>query len=120
MRLSVYPVTMPIESRQLESGVAVVAISGRLALGAEVERLDATVSHMVKEGQRKIILDLTALEYCDSAGIGMLVSCLTKVKKAGGEMRVAGANQRIQRILKMTGVDSLMSMFATLSEASVW
>ena len=112
--------TMPIESRQLESGVAVVAISGRLSLGAEVERLDAAVSQLVKQDQKKVILDLTALEYCDSAGVGMLVSCLTKVKKAGGEMRTAGANQRIQRILKMTGVDSLMSMFGSLNEADVW
>src|SRR6266852_5085834 len=111
---------MPIESRQLESGVAVVALSGRLSLGAEVERLDGAVSQLVKQEQKRIILDLAALEYCDSAGIGMLVSCLTKVKKSGGEMRIAGANQRIQRILKMTGVDSLMSMFGTLSEAAAW
>ena len=97
-----------------------ITLSGRLALGAEVERLDTAVSQLVKQEQKKVILDLTALEYCDSAGIGMLVSCLTKVKKAGGEMRIAGANQRIQRILKMTGVDSLMPMFPMLSQAATW
>jgi anti-sigma B factor antagonist len=111
---------MPVESRQLESGVAVVAIAGRLCLGAEVARLDAAVSHLLKQEQKKIVLDLTALEYCDSAGISTLVSCLTKVKKADGEMRIAGPNQRVQRILKMTGVDKIMSMFGNLSEASAW
>src|SRR5207248_2147784 len=101
---------MPIETRQLESGVAVAALSGRLSVGMEVERLDGAVTQFVKQQHKKIVLDLSALEYCDSAGVGMLVACLTKVKQAGGEMRISGANQRIQRILQMTGVDRLMAM----------
>ena len=47
----------------------------------------------------------TALDYADSSGSGMLVSCLTNVKKAGGELKLAGANPRIRRIFAMTGVD---------------
>lgn len=47
-----------------------------------------------------------------------MVSCLTKVKKGGGEMRLAGVNPRVQRILKMTGVDSLVRMFPSAGEAA--
>ena len=60
----------------------------------------------------------TTLDYLDSSGIGMLVSCLTNVGKAGGELSVAGANPRLQRIFSMTGVDGMMPMFATLAEAT--
>jgi anti-anti-sigma factor len=102
----------------LESGTAVVTISGRLALGAEVERLDTVVTDMIKNSQKKFVFDISALDYADSSGIGMLVSCLTKVKKSGGELRMAGANPRIQRIFKMTGVDQLMPMFASVPEAT--
>lgn len=115
-----YAVTMPIDARQLESGVAVVTVSGRLSLGADVERLDTVLSELLMKERKRLVFDLSALEYADSSGIGMLVSCLTKVKKAGGELRVAGVNPRIQRIFKMTGVDSLMSMYPTLAEATVW
>jgi anti-sigma B factor antagonist len=108
---------MPIEVRQLESGVAVLTISGRLSLGSEVERLDGAVSELLKKEQKKIVFDISALEYCDSSGVGMFVSSLTKIKKAAGDLKIAGANQRIQRIFKMTGVDTLMPMFATLAEA---
>jgi len=108
---------MPIESRVLESGAAVVALSGRLSVGLEVERLDAAVSQLVKQEQKRLILDLSALNYCDSAGIGMMVACLAKVKQAGGEMRVAGVNPRVRRILKMTGVDSLIPVFPSVGEA---
>lgn len=109
---------MPIEVRELESGVTVLAISGRLSLGSEVERLEGAITELIKKGQKKFVFDISALDYCDSSGVGMFVSSLTKVKKAAGELKVAGANQRIQRIFKMTGVDTLMPMFATVAEAA--
>ncbi len=109
---------MPVEARQLDSGTAVVTISGRLSMGGETERLDATVKGLLLKDTKKFVLDITALEYLDSSGIGMVVSCLTNVKKAGGELCVAGANPRIKRIFNMTGVENMMPMFATLTEAT--
>ena len=109
---------MPVEARQLDSGTAVVTISGRLSMGGETERLDATVKGLLLKDTKKFVLDITGLEYLDSSGIGMVVSCLTNVKKAGGELCVAGANPRIKRIFNMTGVENMMPMFATLTEAT--
>lgn len=108
---------MSVEAKQLDSGVAVVTISGRLAMGAETERLDATVKGLLLKDQKKFVLDITTLDYVDSSGIGMLVSCLTNVKKAGGELKLAGANPRIRRIFAMTGVDTMMPMCDTLADA---
>ena len=115
--MTVYHRTMSVEAKQLDSGVAVVTISGRLAMGGEVERLDATVKSLLRNDQKKLVLDITTLDYVDSSGVGMLVSCLTNVKKAGGELKVAGANPRIRRIFSMTGVDTMMPMFDTLAAA---
>jgi anti-sigma B factor antagonist len=109
---------MSVEARQLDSGIAVVTITGRLVMGAETERLDHTVKGLLLKEQRKFVLDITALDYADSAGIGMLISCLTNVKKAGGDLKLAGANPRIRRILAMTGLDTMMPMFDTLDTAT--
>ena len=109
---------MAVETKQLESGYAVVTVSGRLALGGETEKLNAAVNGLLQKEQKRFILEISALDYVDSSGVGMLVSCLTNVKKAGGELKLVGANPRIKRILSMTGVDSLMPMYATLAEAS--
>ena len=109
---------MPVEARQWESGTAVLTISGRLSMGGETERLDAAVKGLLQKDQKKFVLDITTLEYLDSSGIGMVVSCLTNVRKAGGELCVVGANPRIKRIFSMTGVESMMPMFATLAEAT--
>jgi len=109
---------MSVESKQLESGYAVVTITGRLALGGETEKLIAAVNSLLQRDQKKFIVDITALDYVDSSGVGTLVSCLTNVKKAGGELKLVGANPRIKRIFNMTGVDNLIQIFGTVAEAT--
>jgi anti-sigma B factor antagonist len=109
---------MPVETKQMEPGIAVVVVSGRLVLGKEVERLENAVSGLLDKGEKKIVFDLTALDYVDSSGIGTFVSCLTHIRKAGGELRMAGVNSRIQRLFTMTGVDHLMSLYPTVKDAA--
>jgi anti-sigma B factor antagonist len=109
---------MSVDAKQLDTGLAVVTVTGRLALGGETELLDAAVNGLLQQHQKRFVLDITTLESADSSGIGMLVSCLTNVKKAGGELRVAGANPRLRRILAMTGVDTMMPIFDTLADAT--
>ena len=109
---------MAVETKQLENGVAVIAISGRLALGGETEKLEAALTKLLAGESKSVVLDITGLDYVDSSGVGMLVSCLTKLKKSGGEMKVAGANPRIRRIFTMTGVESMMSLYDTVSAAT--
>ncbi len=109
---------MPIESKRLESGVAVIVLSGRLTFGREVERLEHVVSGLLEQGQKRFVFDAAALDYADSSGIGTLVSCLTRIKKSAGDLRLAEANPRIQRLLSMTGVDRILNVYPTVAEAA--
>jgi anti-anti-sigma factor len=109
---------MPIETRKMDSGVAVVTVSGRLVLGRDVERLETVIDQLLKQDQKRFVFDLSTLDYADSSGIGTLVACLTHIKKAGGELRMAGANARMLRLFQMTGVNHLMSMYPTVTDAS--
>jgi anti-sigma B factor antagonist len=108
---------MPVQAREIENGLSVVGISGRLVFGREVEGLEAIITDLLQQGKKKIVLDMSALDYVDSAGIGTLVACLSNVKKAGGEMRLAAPNARVSRLLSMTGVDKLVASYPSLSEA---
>jgi len=109
---------MPVETKQMDGGAALVTVTGRLTLGRDVERLEAVVNELLTQGQKKFIFDASALDYADSAGIGAVVACLTHIKKAAGDMRVAGANARVLRLFQMTGVDQLLSLYPTVAEAA--
>jgi len=109
---------MPIEMKRLEKGIALVTISGRLVLGKDEEALEAITGDLINQGQKKFVYDISALDYADSSGIGTLVSCLTSIRKAGGDLRMAGANSRMMRLFQMTGVQSLISLYPSVSAAS--
>jgi len=109
---------MPIESRQTEARIAVITISGRLVFGREAERLESVVTEFLKNGQTRFVFDVSTLEYVDSSGIGTIVSCLTQIKKAGADLRVAGASPRIKRLFTMTGVDKLLALYPSVAEAT--
>ena len=109
---------MAVDTKQMDSGVAVITISGRLALGGETEKLEAAVNRLLAEEVKTVVLDIAGLDYVDSSGVGMMVSCLSKIKKAGGVMKVAGANPRIRRIFSMTGVESMMSLYDNVAAAT--
>jgi anti-sigma B factor antagonist len=109
---------MPIESKEIEGGVAVIAVSGRLTFGREAERLEGLVTELLKGGKTRFVLDVSGLDYVDSSGIGTVVSCLTQVKKSGADLRMAGASPRIQRLFSMTGIDKLLTLYPTVAEAA--
>jgi anti-anti-sigma factor len=102
----------------MDGGAALVTVTGRLTLGRDAERLESVVNELLKQGQKKFIFDASALDYADSAGIGTVVACVTHIKKAGGDMRMAGANARVLRLFQMTGVDQLLSLYPTVQEAA--
>jgi anti-anti-sigma factor len=59
--------------------VTVVDISGRIVLGDESAALRDLIAELLSKGDRKIVLDLAAVNYIDSSGLGALVSSFDKV-----------------------------------------
>jgi anti-sigma B factor antagonist len=66
----------------------------------------------------KVILDLTALEYIDSSGIGMIALASGRLREAGGRMVVVVPEGRVLQLLKIAGVDALLTISGTLPAAA--
>ena len=105
--------SMPFTATVRESqGTTLVDLSGRLTLGESVSYLRKTVEDVARQGHRHIVLNLREVEYVDSAGLGALVSCFTKVKGFGGEMKLLAVQPRVLELLKLTELDRVLPMFA--------
>ena len=63
------------------------------------------------------ILDLTEVPYMDSTGLGRIVSHLVHCRGKGIQMIVAGATPRVLELFRMTKVDTVIPLAATLEEA---
>ena len=103
--------------RQVEPDVTVVELTGHLNLGNELMTVEAAVKRLIEEGARKLVIDVTKLDYIDSAGIGMLVGCNGQMDRAGGKMRVAGAQGTVAKAFEVVHMDRIMSLDADVDAA---
>jgi anti-sigma B factor antagonist len=89
-----------IKIRQSGS-VSLVDVSGRLT-SFETGTLRDSISRLLKQGHKDIILNLTDLQYLDSSGIGELARIYVSVVKQSGQMKVIGLSSKIEEVLKIT------------------
>jgi anti-sigma B factor antagonist len=109
---------LTIEQKRLDPDIDVVQLSGRIVQGSDSMRVEWAVADLLKESRKKLIFDLSGVTVVDSTGIGILVMCHAKVKKAGGSLRMAGVQGMVEETLKITTVDKLIESFPTVAEAS--
>ena len=106
-----------IEEKQVEPDIALVELKGRLALGRESQRVEALADELVKTGRLRTILDLSGVDYIDSAGIGILALVAGKLKEAGGRLAVVAPEGRVRSMLSMTQMTQILSVSPTVGEA---
>jgi anti-sigma B factor antagonist len=109
---------LEIQTKQLESDIVVLEIKGRITLGRESKQLEWAVESLVGEGRKKVILDMTGVTNIDSTGIGIIVMSAGQLKKAGGELRVAGATAHVEEVLKITNLDKIVVLHPTAAAAA--
>jgi len=106
------------KSRQIAPGIAVVEISGRLLMGVDCTVIDKEIEALMAREQKRVILDLSEVRIIDSAGVGQVVKSFTRLKKSGGDLRVAGAGGMLDGVFKLTQVHKVIGMYANAHEAS--
>lgn len=72
---------------------------------------------LLKATTRNVIFDFSGLSFMDSSGIGVIVGRYANIKKLGGRMAIICKNQKIFRILEISGILKLMPVFDDLNHA---
>ena len=93
--------SLTINTREV-SHVTILDIEGRIVLGQELEDLRDAVRGLINQGQKKIILNLSGVDYIDSSGVGQLVASFTAVRNAGGELKLLNLTKKVQDVLHVT------------------
>jgi anti-anti-sigma factor len=104
--------------RVLQPSVTVLQMKGSIHCGPDCARLEREVDGMIAAQQTRVILDMAGVTHADSAAIGAIVRCFTKLKSAAGGLRIAAAHPMIEHSLKLTKVDLLIEIFPTVDHAA--
>ena len=100
-------------------GVAVLHLSGRVSVGRPCQEIEERIDELIQEKTPRVILDLSNVQRVDSTGFGTIVMCAGKLKKAGGELRVAGATGMVEEIAHSSQIAKIVPFHASVAEAAV-
>lgn len=110
---------VPNDQLQLEArdgaapGQRVVTLTGVLTISTLFAFQDFDRS----DKSQTLILDLTAVPYIDSAGLGSLVTAYVGRQREARKMALVGVNERVLLMMTVTGVESYFQFYATVPEA---
>jgi anti-sigma B factor antagonist len=95
--------------------VTILDLNGRISLTDALWSASGTVigkviRELVKNGERKILLNLKSVSYIDSSGIGELTGALTAVHRQGGELKLVNPSPTVVDLLRITRLDTLFDV----------
>ena len=105
---------MDINKRHIDD-ITILDLQGKLTIGDGAEVLRDTVASIVFQGDRKVVLNLAAVPYMDSGGLGELVRCALIVKREKGAIKLVNLTSRITDLLTIT---KLLTIFDTFDSES--
>jgi anti-sigma B factor antagonist len=96
--------------------LVVVAVGGEVDV-ATAPSLRTLLVDLIAEGKINLLVDLTAVDFLDSTGLGVLVSTVKRVRTDGGDLTLVCANHHILKVLEITGLTSVFAIYETLDAA---
>jgi anti-sigma B factor antagonist len=98
------------------SGVPTIYLKGELD-SYSAPRVRQLLESMTDLETPKVLIDISSLEYIDSAGLGVLVAALKKAADHSGTIALIGPAPNVARVLTVTGLDKLFTVYDNALEA---
>ena len=96
--------------------VAVIQINYEALDASSTNDFKQDVEPIIQDGAN-VVLDLTQVEYIDSAGLGAIVSSLKRLRTAGGDIRVTGLSKSVRALFELVRMHKLLDVFNDRDEA---
>lgn len=95
-----------------------------LIITPQERHLDSSISSefrekirdLVQQGNTRIIINLSAVDFIDSSGLGVLVLGHKEVRKKG-ELKIAAANAQINNLMSLVRLDQVLNIYSNEQEA---
>lgn len=100
------------------SGRTVVAVGGEIDVYT-APKLRDTITELVAAGNYHVVVDMEAVEFLDSTGLGVLVGGLKKVRAHDGALELVCTQERLLKIFKITGLAKVFVIHDTVDAALV-
>ncbi len=94
----------------------VVAPTGQLDMQS-APTLSSALERLLDAGERRIVIDLSGLTFCDSIGLSTLILAHRSCVSGGGFLRLAGPNPFLLHLLEVVGISGTVGVYADVPTA---
>jgi anti-sigma B factor antagonist len=108
---------LSLQTRVAED-VTVICCKGRIAYGAEAAALSREFAELALK-TRRVVIDLSAVELIDAAGLGALISVALMAQASQSSVTLAGPGNLIRELMELTKLTSVFELYPTLDAATV-
>jgi anti-sigma B factor antagonist len=98
-------------------GSVVIEFKGNVMGGPDAVSLNEQLHELIDAGKTNVVVDLAKVKFMNSSGLGMLIGGLTTIRKAGGDLRLANATDKIQSLLMVTKLITVFKNFDSVDKA---
>jgi anti-sigma B factor antagonist len=106
-------ISFPVE---MAGGVPVVTAPEEIDI-TNAGGLRAALLQAAAQGNRTLVVDMSRTQFCDSAGLNVLVRAHKRAQADGGELLLVISGAAVLRIFAVTGIDRLIPNFPSLGQA---
>jgi anti-sigma B factor antagonist len=85
---------------------------------AEGQKFLGELQPLMESNRPRIVLDCSQVQHMDSAGIEILLDCMSEAMKRDGDLKLAAVSPAAAAILELMRVDRLFEMYETTAEAA--
>jgi len=107
---------MKLTSRE-ENDVIILEPKGKIMGGPDATMLHDFLHDLIKQDKKKVVIDLSKVEWMNSTGLGILISGLTTLRNNGGELKLARVTEKIQSLLAITKLITVFENYDSVEEA---
>jgi len=95
----------------------VIKLKGNIMGGPDGAKLHEELHALKNSGKKNVIVDLASVKFMNSSGLGMLISGMTTMRNAGGDLRLANAADRIRSLLVVTKLITVFKHYTSVDDA---
>ena len=107
---------MKINDRNNE-GITVLELKGNIMGGEDETIFYQKLHELIEQDRKRIVLDLSRVEWINSRGLGILISGLSTMRNSGGDLKLAGLADKVKSLLTMTRLITAFDSHETVDDA---
>ena len=104
-------------SEQRRGKICILRLKGSFVGRSDVSLFEQAIFGLLKDEILYVILDLSALKFIDSAGLGAMISAMVSVGRREGALKLAAIQGDVQRIVKSMHLDQVFDVYDTVGQA---